>query len=275
MSKVGLAPGVLAVILLAGPLPAGAQDAPNAEAFRYPLRQNESLIDVARIFQVPVEELALRNGITDPNRLRAGLLLEIPNAHAERVTMLTNERTALVRGKTDLERELVERQTAIRGLAQKIDELERGTRDLGSQLAATAHWERGAKVVALLLLAMIAWALKLASDRAALSRRMVFLGAENEALTVAKEKLRDAVGQMELRFQQLYSGRATPSTDVVGEGTTRIRRTFEDGARQIDRLVTSLTLEREKEEQILEAEHKMLGWIAHPVREVLARNARG
>ena len=281
MSSLRFAPGVFMMLaVMAAPLAASAQaePLPVVEAagdrdgvFRYPLRQNESLNEVSRIFGVPVAELIELNRIGDPNRLRTGQVIEIPDFYAREAAALRAERDTLLREKTEANREIAGRQQAITGLADKITELEREKEALEWQIAATGHWERGAKLAGVIVLGLLAWALKLLSERSNLSRRLRVVAAENSVLATAKEKYRDAAGQMELRFQQLYSGRHTAPKEIIADGTARIKRAFADGAVEIERQITTVKLEREKEEQVLDAEHKMLSWLTHPLREVLAR----
>src|SRR5687767_6775099 len=92
MSTLRFAPGVwMMFAVTAAPLVASAQadPLPVVEAagdrdglFRYPLRPNESLNEVSRIFGVPVSELIEINRIGDPNRLRSGQVIVIPDFYA-------------------------------------------------------------------------------------------------------------------------------------------------------------------------------------------------
>ena len=243
--------------------------------FRYSLHSNESLDDVARIFGVPSKLLIERNRIADPNRLRVGQVIEIPDAYAVEAAALRNERDVLLGEKRTADSELMAKQQALTGVVQQISELEEEKESLRGEIAATAYWEQGAKILALCLLGMIAWTLKIVSDRSTLVRRLRFLDVENRALVTAKEKYKDALGQTELRFQQLYSGRHAATKELVLDGVARIKKAFADGALEIDRLVTTAKLEREKEEQHIDADHRRFAWLSHPVRETreaLARN---
>ena len=243
--------------------------------FRYSLHQNESLDDVARIFGVPSKLLIERNRIADPSRLRVGQVIEIPDAYAVEAAALRNERDVLLGEKRTADGELMAKQQALTGLVQQISELEEEKEGLRGEIAATGYWEQGAKILALCLLGMIAWTLKIVSDRSLLVRRLRFLEVENRALVTAKEKYKDAIGQTELRFQQLYSGRHAATKELVLDGVARIKKAFRDGAAEIDQLVTAAQLEREKEQQHIDAEHRRLAWLSHPVRETreaLARN---
>ncbi|MGH7802996.1 MAG: LysM peptidoglycan-binding domain-containing protein [Candidatus Binatia bacterium] len=240
--------------------------------FRYALHPNESLLDVARIFGVPVATLIERNRIADPNRMRTGQVIEIPDAYAVEAAALRSERDVLLGEKRTADGEATAKQQAMSGLVEQISKLEEEKSGLQGELAATAYWEQGAKILALCLLGMIAWALKLVTDRSTLKHRLRSLTVENGALTTAKEKYKDAVGQIELRFQQLYSGRHAATKELVLDGVARIKRAFADGSMEIERLVTSAKLEREKEERLIDAEQRVFGRLSHPLREVLARN---
>ena len=249
-----------------------ADEAATADGvFRYSLHPNESLDDVARIFGVPAKLLIERNQIADPNRLRIGQVIEIPDAYAVEAAELRSERDVLLGEKRTADGELMAKQQALTALVAQISALEEEKEALGGEIAATAHWERGAKLLALCLLGMIAWTLKIASDRSTLVRRLRFLDVENRALMTAKEKFKDAIGQTELRFQQLYSGRHAATKELVLDGVARIKKAFGDGALEIERLVATAKLEREAEDRQLDAEHRRFAWLSHPVKEVLAR----
>src|SRR5882724_11533211 len=92
----------LATILAA---PALAEEAQEADTFRYPLRAGESVSDVARIFRVPADELIELNAIRDPNHLQLGQELRVPNAFAREVSELRNARQALLDEKEAAARE--------------------------------------------------------------------------------------------------------------------------------------------------------------------------
>ena len=239
--------------------------------FRYSLHPSESLDDVARIFGVPTKLLIERNQIADPNRLRVGQVIEIPDAYAVQAAALRSERDVLLGEKRTADGELMAKQQALTELVQQITQLEEEKEALRGEIAATAYWEQGAKILALCLLGMIAWTLKIVSDRSTLVRRLRFLDVENRALATAKEKYKDAIGQTELRFQQLYSGRHAATKELVLDGVARIKKAFADGAADIERLVATAKLEREKEEQHIEADHRRFAWLSHPLREVLAK----
>lgn len=265
---VTISPSVLATEAASISPPTGAGD---DSMFRYPLRPNENLHDVARIFRMPVDALIEANRIADPSRLRAGLLLEVPNAFATEAHALRQERDRLATEKRAAEAEASAKQQALAGAAAEIGKLEAERDRLGNALGATAHWERGAKGLALGLLALAVWIIKLAADRNALTRRLNNLAAENSALAIAKQSYKDAVAQLELRFQQLYSGKKESPRELVTDGVRRIKAVFADGTRQIERQIQAARIEREKDEQLLDATHRTFGWLAHPIREMVAR----
>src|SRR5687768_2219462 len=81
---------------------------PQGEFLEYRLRQGEALGDVARLFHIPVVELAQLNGISDPTRLQVGQALKIPNIFVRQVTELQGERTRLLAEKVQLAQQLRE-----------------------------------------------------------------------------------------------------------------------------------------------------------------------
>jgi lipoprotein YgeR len=70
-------PGLLlCVALLAAP-------AATAGAESYTLRRGDTLYSVSRKFKVPLDELLRANNITDPNALRVGTVLVVPDSYGE------------------------------------------------------------------------------------------------------------------------------------------------------------------------------------------------
>jgi len=279
MPTLRIAPVVLTLLVVATPALVTAQGAPvsppspatDDSMFRYPLRPNENLHDVARIFRMPVDALIEANRIDDPSRLRAGQVLEIPNAFAIEARALRQERDRLAGEKRAAEGEASAKQLALTSAAEQIGKLEADRERLGASLAATAHWERGAKTLGLVLLGLALWILKLAADRSTLTRRQRLLVTENTALTIAKQSYKDAVAQLELRFQQLYGGRKENVRELVSDGARRIKRVFADGTLEIERMLRTARVEREKDEQLLDATSRTFGWLTHPIREMVAR----
>ena len=231
----------------------------------YRLRPGESLGDVARLFHLSVEELAQINRITDPTRLQAGQPLKVPNGFARQAAQLQGERNRLLAEMEGL------RQTQA-ALEADLHRAEEEKTTLTAQLAATSQWQRGALALAVLLLGIFGWGLKLRGERAKLTRKLTVLMQENSALTVAKEKYRQAVAQVELRYQKLYSARAEVPAQFVAEGTAILARSFAEGCTQMEQLLTNIKTEREKEEQILQAEQQALDRLFHPLRGLLQRH---
>lgn len=251
---------------------AGAEPSPREESFRYPLRAGESLTDVSRIFRVPLQQLMELNQITDPNRLSVGQTLTVPNSFAREAATLSSERDRLLKEKQLAERESAERQGAVANLEAQVRELQDERTALNREVAATGHWKKGAKVLSLLLLGAVAWALMARAQRAVLAWRLRALVAENAALETAKEKYRRACSQLELRYQRLYRGRGEAPAEVISEGASRLNRTFDEGSAQIERLVAGLREEREKEGRLLGAERRGLAQLFHFLRGLLTRN---
>lgn len=70
-----LAPSLCLLLLVAAPQPGMAET--------YSLRRGDTLYSVSRKFKVPLDELLRANNITDPNSLKVGTRIEIPEAWAE------------------------------------------------------------------------------------------------------------------------------------------------------------------------------------------------
>lgn len=270
----------LAAVFVLAPLAAGtagadAQPAPAEAArqlFSYPLRAGESLSDVARIFHVPVRQLIEINHIEDPTRMQLGQTLRIPNAFAQEVEALRAERDRLLEAKRRAEAESAEREQAAARLEAELRQVGAEREALDRALAGTVQWQKCTLLLALLLLAALAWALKIRFDRALLAKRGSALALENSALKVAKEKYAQAGAHLELRYQNLYGRRREPPADAVTEGMARLRRAFDDGVAGIERLVAQLRTEQEKQRALFEAEAKTRSWLFHPLRELLERH---
>lgn len=270
----------LATMFVLAPLAAGAAGADAelapAEAprqfFSYPLRAGESLSDVSRIFHVPIRQLVEINHIEDPSRMQLGQTLRIPNAFAQEVEVLRAERDGLLEAKRRAEGESAERQQAAVRLQAELRQVGAEREALDRALAGAVRWQRWTLLLALLLLAALAWALKIRFDRALLAKRWNALALENSALKVAKEKYGQAGAQLELRYQNLHGRRREPPAEAVTEGTARLRRAFDDGAAGIERLLAQLRAEQEKQRALFEAEAKTRSWLFHPLRELLERH---
>jgi predicted nucleic acid-binding Zn-ribbon protein len=91
------------------------------------------------------------------------------------------------------------------------------------------------------------------------------------ALRTTKERYREALAQLELRYQNLHAG-TSDVTREVADGAKRLARAFEQGAAQLERALTDLRAERDREEHRLASERGARAWVLHPVREWLARH---
>ena len=250
---------------------AAAPETPPEGAFAYPLRAGESLSDVSRIFRVPVSVLVERNRLGNVDRLQVGQRLLVPNAFAEQAAAYAAERDAAVAERARVELEAATASETIAELEATIAELERETGALEARISTLGHWENAAQIGALAVLAFFLWTLKIGHDRSVLARRLRSVAVENEALTIARAKAREALSHLELRYQNLYSGKGGGRRKIVVDGVAAIERAFEEGSRQLERYATKIEREREREEQLLDAQQKMLGWLFHPVREMLSR----
>jgi LysM repeat protein len=250
-----------------GPALAQSQDA----FLEYRLRRGESLGDVAQLFRIPVAELAQINRITDPTRMQVDQVLKIPNVFARQVTELRGERDRLLAEKAQAAQQLREGQQVLAAKEQALRKTEAEKNSFARQLAAVGHWRLGAQVLSLALFVTLMWGLFINKDRARHTRQIATLMQENTALDVAKEKYRLAVAQLEFRYQKLYSGRSEKPSQLALEGATLLTQTFTTGCGQLEHLLANIKSEREKEEQLLQAEQRILDLVRHPLRELHQR----
>jgi murein DD-endopeptidase MepM/ murein hydrolase activator NlpD len=244
--------------------------ATNERAFHYTLRAGETLTDVARLFGVPVGDLMEVNRIGDPDRLAVGRRVVVPNAFAEEVAALRAERAQLLEGQRETQRDAVRLEQTLAAARLDVQRLG-GERDaMADALAATARWRLVAILLGILSLGALAWAFVARAERASLDRRVRRMKEDFGALATAKERYREALAQLELRYQNLSAG-----SDVAREvaaGARRVARAFEQGAAQLDRRLAELRAERDREERRPASERRVRDWFPHPVREWLARN---
>jgi len=66
------------------------------------------------------------------------------------------------------------------------------------------------------------------------------LTKQNEALTTAKEKYRQAAAQVELRYQKLYRAGDTAPPKSVQDGVALIERAFNEGSARLEQLLTTM-----------------------------------
>jgi murein DD-endopeptidase MepM/ murein hydrolase activator NlpD len=266
---------VLAALLALGQGPSyAADDASGAypsDSFSYPLRAGESLSDVARIFRVPVDELIERNAIRDPSRLQLGQTLRVPNAFAREIGDLRAERDRLSAQKDEAERESAARQRGAAALETQLRQAEAERDAVSRELAATAHWQKAATMLAVLLVGALLWAVRSRLESTVMARKQEALSTENAALMVAKEKYRQAAAQLELRYQGLYGRRREPLAYAIAEGIERLQRAFTEGTLEIERLLGQIRTQREEQKVVLVSDVKARSWLPHPVRELIER----
>ncbi|HUE38019.1 MAG TPA: LysM peptidoglycan-binding domain-containing protein [Candidatus Binatia bacterium] len=253
--------------------PAYAQAPPGGdEVFFYPLRSGESLNDVARIFRVPAQELAALNRIADPNRLQVGQTLRVPNAFAREVEQLRADREQLTGQKNRAEQDAQERTRYAASLETQLRQAQSEKDSVARELTTMERWRKTAAVALALFLVALAWAFKTLLERAKLARKQLSLVAENAALAAAKEKYRQAAAQLELRYQSLYRGKGDPPKVTVADGIAKLRTAFGEGSATIEDQLALIRSEREKQQNLVEAEEKGRAWLLHPLRELLGRH---
>jgi len=275
-SFVALLSGGLLFFLVGFPLAYGQSSGaalaqPQDEFLEYRLRQGEALGDVARIFRIPVAELAQLNGISDPTRLQVDQALKIPNIFARQVTELRGERNRLLTEKAQLAQQLKEEQQTLTTKEHALRRTEADNEALAQELAAVGQWRLGAEVLSIMLLGVFGWGLLVNNDRAGRGRQIATLRQENMALEVTKEKYRVAAAQLEFRYQKLYSGRSEKPSQLATEGATLLTQTFETGCAHLEQYLSAIKTEREKEEQLLQSEQRIFDLLRHPFRELHQR----
>ncbi len=251
---------------------AAAADSPpaaDAEALEYRLRAGDRLTDVARTFHVTVQDLMDANDVRDPNTLREGQLIRVPNAWVREAAELRRQRDELEAAVQSLDGKLEDQQKSLATLQADLDHT-KGERDSFSwQLATTRAWQRGAGVITVLFVVLLAWTVKVLAERARLLRRLRLGAQENAALAAAKEKYRHAAGQVDLRYHMLVRGRVEEPKPYLAEGTSILRRVFAEGEAGIERILAEMRAEREKAERALDADHSVLEILLHRLRALL------
>src|SRR5262249_7865480 len=159
------------------------------------------------VFRLPVGELAQLNRIADPTRLQAGQLLKVPNAFARQVARAQAERNRFAAEKDQVEGALREQQRKVAALAAELGAAREEKTALTGEVATPLQWKQGALALAVLFLGVLVWGLKLRAECARLSRQLTALTQETAALHTAKDKYRQAVAQLEFRYQKLVSNR--------------------------------------------------------------------
>jgi hypothetical protein len=136
----------------------------------------------------------------------------------------------------------------------------------------TGYWKQATYLFGALFLGALGWGLWLYRERGRLARQLSILAQENEAASAAREKYRQTVAQLELRYQKLTSPRGNIPEKTVTEGVALLNRAFAEGTARIEDLLAGIKAEREKEEQILHAEQKVFDSVFHPLRGLLQRS---
>jgi hypothetical protein len=245
--------------------------APTADTFAYPLHAGESLTDVARIFRVPVTELLARNGIQDANRLQLGQILRVPDVYGREAAELRAKEQSLVAEKNAALRKASESEQMLAAREARLRQAEAERDGFQRELAATASWQRAAKILLGLLAAAILWALKSHHEAAWMARKHRMVTAENEGLRVVKERYRLAAAQIELRYQSLYGKRRELLAYSIAEGLERLQRAFSDGTNQMERLLARVSAESSRYNRPTEGS-RARAWLFHPLRELLERH---
>ena len=261
-------PGAAVTRAIAEVPPSGAAD----EFFLYAVRPGESLSDVARTFHVSVQDLTAINHLAEVDYLQIGQTIRVPNGFARETAELRAEHTRVLGEKRRVERESAERQRALASLQERERQLEAEKSATSAELAAMVGWRNVAKIALGVCLLALGWGLKSSVERARLSRRHAVVAAQNAALVVAKERYRQAVAHLELRYQKLYGGLRDPAFHTVEDGIERISAAFGEGSAEIERLLARLEGERARNRESAPEGEKGRAWFLHPVRELLARN---
>jgi LysM repeat protein len=237
-----------------------AQAAGADDVFHYTLRSGETLSDVARIFGVSVPDLMSVNRIAHADRLATGQQIVVPNAFALEAAQLRTERAELLDARREAEQNATRLEQTLAAARLDVQRLEREREAMADALAATVRWRFVATLLGLFSLVALASAFIARAERASLAGRLRRTHAELAALGTAKQRYREALAQLELRYQHLYtSGRSV--TREVAEGARRLAWTFQQGAERIERGWAELRAEREREEHRHAAGRNALRWI--------------
>ena len=272
-----LAASLLSVVVVtaSGWLSADGQPLPAAplqpaETLEYRLHKGESLADIARVFHLSPEELAHANGITDPTRLQIAQPLKIPNVFARQVAQLREERDGLAADKAQLVRQVAAHEEVLAAKDAQLQHQEAETATMARELARVGYWQRGVYLLAVLVLGTLGWGVSLRYDRDCQRRRLALLAHENAALSVAREKYRQAVAHLELRYQKLTTAPGVSAT-VVTEGRALLSRTFTEGCARLEAMLTTPQAEREKGAERRPAAPPRFAVLLHSLGKLLHR----
>lgn len=184
------------------PAPANAPDADGPLEYR--LHAGETPGEVAALFRMPLDELLRQNGIRDPNRLRVGTVLQIPDPRVAALDALRAERRQLEGAVASLRNELARRDDRIDGLEAEAHDAAAERVALQRRLAGYTLVRTVAVVAvgaALGLVIALLLALARARDE---HRRRVIVVKNTEVLRDAVERYRSLGAQLELKYQNLY-----------------------------------------------------------------------
>ena len=263
-------------VFAGGGRPASGQHLPAAtpqpeETLAYRIHKGESLADIARVFHLSPDELAQANGITDPTRLQIAQPLKIPNVFARQAAQLREERDGLAAEKAQLVRQVAAQAQVLAAKDQQIQHQEREKAAMARELARAGYWQGGVYLLAALFLGALGWGVWLQHERNRQTRRLSMLAQENAALSVTREKYRQAVAHLELRYQQLTSPRGVSDTFVT-EGRALLSRAFTEGCARLEEMLTNLKAEREKRELLRHAEQQRFASLLHLLRRLRYRS---
>jgi LysM repeat protein len=250
------------------PLPAAPLQP--AETLEYRLHKGESLADIARVFHLSPEVLAHANGITDPTRLQIAQPLKIPNVFARQVAQLQEERDGLAADKAQLVRQVAAQEEVLAAKDEQLQHHQTERATMARELARVGYWQGGVYLLAGLFLGTLGWGVRLRYDRDRQRQRLALLAHENAALGVAREKYRQAVAHLELRYQKLTTAPGVSAT-VITEGRALLSRTFTEGCACLEELLMTLQAEREKGAARRPAEQPRFAALLHSLGKLLHR----
>jgi len=240
------------------------------EPLEYRLHKGESLADIARVFHLAPEDLAQANGITDPTRLQIEQLVKVPNVFARQVAQLRTERDGLAADKAQLGRQVAAQEQVLAAKEQQIEHQAREKAALARERARAGYWQGGVYLLVALFLGTLGWGVGLHHERDRQRRRLALLTQENAALSIAREKYRQAGAHLELRYQQLRSPRGV-SDPLVSEGRAVLSRAFAEGSAQLEEMLTRLKAEGAKGEALRHAEPQKFASLPKVLRRLRHR----
>jgi hypothetical protein len=210
----------------------------------YQLRAGEDPTRVARMFQVPVEDLLSLNQVSDPRRLGVGATLKIPDPRAAELGRTREQRDSLNRQLADAERNLADLEGRIHALESRAAELSEANRSLTDRLTLYQVW-RGAFLVSALAVIVLAAATFLTAVRTRDAERRRNLAArELEAMQAAVQRYRQLGAQLELKYQALFHKDGVPS--IATARAQALRKVYEEDRERLDSIVAQAKREIER-----------------------------